>query len=200
MTTDTTTEFATILAELSDPTGMVDEHTRHDHNPFSLATLADCYSPDSADSPGARFLAGIARDVAEHIGDQSLGWSDQLGGLTDAAHEIADSAVPIYTHERWATFVDLGAYDEDTSEYAAGEDASDLTMLAGVALYAIAERLVRALAEELTEALDADDPFDPEHDDWREATEAEAAAYHSGHWTPGLAFREGAEGVECREA
>lgn len=147
--------FARILAELSDPTGMVDEHTRHDHNPFSLATLADCASPDTSDSPGAQFLARIARDVAEHVGDAPLGWSDQLGGLDDAAHEIADSAVPIYTHERWQTFVDLAAYHEDVTELAA-PDSFDLTGLAGVALYMIAERLVRALADELSDAL-ADD-------------------------------------------
>jgi hypothetical protein len=61
--------------------------------------------------------------------------------------------VPIYTHERWQVFVDLQAYQEDVSEYG---DADDLTNAAGVALYMIAERLVHALATELSDALDAD--------------------------------------------
>lgn len=160
--TESQTTFARILAELSDPTAEVDS-IRHDHSPFHLATLADCYSPDGDDSAGARFLALIARDVADHCNqyagtpDDGDDWPLIIGELTDgdAAHEIADSAVPIYTHERWATFVDLGAYNEDASEM--GATADDLTGAAGVALYIIADRLVRALAEELSEALDDDD-------------------------------------------
>lgn len=159
MSTTATTEFARILAELSDADRTPDDGgSMHEHSPFQLATLADCYSPDTWDSPGARFLARIARDVADYVADDADGARDTIGELTDgdAAHEIADGAVPIYTHDRWATFVDLGAYNEDVTEF--GEpDGSDLTAVAGVALYMIAERLVRALAEELTEALDADE-------------------------------------------
>jgi hypothetical protein len=151
------TSFACILSELSDPSAIVD-NVRHDHSPFHLASLADCYSPDSIESPGARFLAGVAESVAEYLTAGEGPNADAVASLDDAAHEIADSAVPIYTHDRWATFTDLGAYNEDVTEYGAMDD---LTNAAGVALYMIAERLVRALAEELAEALDTIDVDDP---------------------------------------
>jgi hypothetical protein len=155
-----TSTFRTLLAELSDPTAVTDS-IRHDHSPFHLADLADCTSPAGPDSPGARFLASIARDVAERFGDDSMEPAELagiVGDLTDGdgAHEIADSAVPIYTHDRWATFVDLGAYNEDPAGEL-GDDGSDLTQTAGAALYMIARRLVVALAEELSAALDDDD-------------------------------------------
>lgn len=109
------------------------------HTVYQLARLADCLDPDSADSPGGKFLADVAdayRDAADE------GWYD----ADDGPHEIADSAVPVYTHNRWLTFADLGAYQEDTTEL--GADASDLTQCAAVALYMIADRLVRALHDE----------------------------------------------------
>lgn len=160
MSTETSTEFARILAEIADPFAVTDG-IRHGFSVYHLATLADCYSPDGDDSPGAGFLAGIARDLAERVtygADTADEYRANLAEITDGdgAHEIADGAVPIYTHQRWATFTDLGAYNEDVTELGDG-DASDLTGLAGVALYIIAERLVRALAEELSAALDADD-------------------------------------------
>lgn len=159
----TRTAFATLLAELSDPSAESDG-IRHAHNVFALATLADCYSPDGPDSPGAQFLARVAEAVAEHC-NQYAGtpedgddWPLIVGELTDgdAAHEIANSAVPICTHDQWATFVDLGAYNEDLTGWGEinGDNLTD--SVAGVALYMIADRLVRALAEELTEALDTD--------------------------------------------
>lgn len=108
-------------------------------NPNQLARIAECYSPDSFTSPGARFLEEIADSVNERREDGSL-------VRVDAPAEIADAAVPVYTHERWQTFVDLGAYEEDVSEL--GADASDLTQCAAVALYMIAERLAGALIEQ----------------------------------------------------
>lgn len=104
--------------------------------PWQLARLAECFDPDSVDSPGARFLAGVRDDV-----------NDRLGGLnddpSDVAAEIADSAVPVYTHERWRVFVDLGAWEEDPSDLTA--DTSDMTQAAAICLYMIAERLAAAL-------------------------------------------------------
>lgn len=110
---------------------------------WQLARLADCMDPDSDDSPGARFLDRVEADYRERIEDESY---DE----DDTPHEIADSAVPVYAHDRWQTFVDLGAYQEDTTDL--GDDGSDLTQSAGVALYMIAERLVRALHEENEDA------------------------------------------------
>ena len=174
MSTDTRARFATILTELSDPTA----GEWNEHNPFCLASLADCASPDSISSPGAAFLASVARDVAEHV-ESYVAEGDPGYRLTelreDGSHEIADSAVPVYTHERWQVFVDLAAYNEDASEL--GATADDLTGAAGVALYMIAERLVHALADELSEALDEDDDEDDEEPEDREPSPEQERAW-----------------------
>lgn len=132
-------------------------------NAYELANLADCGTPDEpgpfgfvdADtvgtqpeaSPGARFLLGVWSAVAEAIDNYTDGSTDDQ--RSEDAHEIADSAVPIYTHELWATFVDLAAYQEDVTEYVSSTrtDGYDMQRLASVALYMIAERLALALLE-----------------------------------------------------
>jgi hypothetical protein len=129
------------------------------HTSWQLAHLAECSDPDEHDglgfedstrrvgSPGAEFLRGVEDSVKEAVTD---GWWDE-----DSAHEIADSAVPIYTHRMWQTFVDLAAYQEDPSEL--GDYSDDPNRMAGVCLYMIADRLARALGEEYTDVADADD-------------------------------------------
>lgn len=121
--------------------------TQSTHTPYALARLAECASPDSLDSPGARFLASVADAVADHIDYNEGAWDD------DDAHEIADGAVPVYTHERWQVFVDLAAYQEDPSEWG---EITDMTEAAAVCLYMIAERLACAVAAEITEGGDDD--------------------------------------------
>lgn len=109
------------------------------HTAWQLARLADCLDPDAPDSPGARFLERVAADYREAIADETY-------DADDSPHEIADNAVPVYTHDRWQVFVDLGAYQEDVTELGATGD--DLTGCAADALYMIADRLVRALHDE----------------------------------------------------
>jgi hypothetical protein len=121
---------------------------------WQLARLADVTDPDAHDgmgfsadqgttpvegSPGAKFLRSVAYDVANLLDE-----ADE-----DTPSEIADSAVPIYTHEMWSTFVDLAAYTEDISELGA-EDA-EMDKQAATALYMIAERLASALIEAETD-------------------------------------------------
>jgi len=120
---------------------------------YALANLADCMSPDGDNSPGANFLNAIESDVIERIA-----WNDGNPLDSDDAHEIADGAVPVYTHRMWATFVDLGAYQEDPSEL--GAEADDLNKLAAIALYMIGERLAAALIQEHAEQHDDDDDDD----------------------------------------
>jgi hypothetical protein len=120
---------------------------------WQLAHLAEVTDPDAHDgigfenaepcegSPGARFLRSIAYSVEEAI---------EYGTSEDTPHEIADSAVPIYTHEKWATFTDLAAYTEDIEDFG---PITDLDQAASIALYMIAERLARAL-------IDAETPGD----------------------------------------
>lgn len=128
------TERATDMAT---PAVKADELRQLGQN--QLARMAGCGDPDTADSAGSRFLFSVRDAVADAIDNDEM---DE-----DTAHEIADSAPDVYTHQRWLEFVDLAAYQEDVSEYGPTDD--DLTRLAGVALYAIAERLVAALVEEV---------------------------------------------------
>lgn len=111
------------LAEVSDP----DEHD-------GIGFSADQGVTPRDGSPGARFLRSVAYDVAEFVNDES---DDQ--DQDERMHEIADGAVPVYTHELWQTFVDLAAYTEDVSD--------ELEKVAQLALYMIAARLAAALIE-----------------------------------------------------
>lgn len=113
---------------------------------WHLARLAGCSNPDTPESPGARFLRAVDAGAIELAESHE---PDGLGEPSDDVHELADSAVPIYTHERWQTFTDLAAYQEDVTEY--GEIA-DLTAAAGVALYMIADRLAFAILAEIQNA------------------------------------------------
>jgi hypothetical protein len=100
---------------------------------WTLAGLANCGDPDSAGSPGAVFLQHVRSCVGE------------ITDLEDGVTEIADSCVPVYTHEKWQVFVDLCAYREDVSDYGL---SSDMDQNASVALFMIAERLLYALVGE----------------------------------------------------
>jgi hypothetical protein len=117
---------------------------------YSLANnAADISSPDSDTSPGAKFLGRVRDSVIE-----SLEWKvehDTDGDLAQAAralredsHELADGAVPVYTYERWQTFVDLTAWQVDITEFG---ETEDMTSAAGVALYEVARVLTDALCE-----------------------------------------------------
>lgn len=113
------------------------------HNAYQLARLAECTDPDSLESDGSRWLLRVASDIPDLM---------ESDDPEDTVHEYADGAVPHMTHERWKIFVDLGAYSEDLSEldfeYDADNSQADLTGAAGVALYMIADRLLRALISE----------------------------------------------------
>lgn len=110
---------------------------------YVLADMAQCESPDSHSSPGAKFLDSVRDEVVRAIEDGriTLDDFDDDGQL----HGIADDAPSIWTHERWRQFVDLGAYHEEP-EF---DDAwpKDLNKTAAIALYQIADRLTRALCE-----------------------------------------------------
>ena len=113
-----------------------------------------------SDGDDARdFWQGIAEDVAERI-EYAKGLPDE-DDAHDAAHEIADSAVPIYTHDRFAVLVQTRAYHEDVSEYGTPDD---LVTAAGWALYEVARRAAFGIFEALRAMDDAGD-FDGSADD-----------------------------------
>ena len=100
-------------------------------------------------SPGAKFLGHVRDAVIEALewkaenNDQDL--AHAAGVLRDDSHELADAAVPVYTYDRWITFVDLTAWQVDVSEYTGGGE--DMTTLAGIALYEVARQLVDQLCD-----------------------------------------------------
>jgi len=118
---------------------------------FNLAGDAECASPDTSDSPGADFLKGVRDSVLDQWESVDDIHEPNYAGTV---HEIADAAVPIYTHNMWSAFVDLAAYQEDPTEL--GVNGSDMGQAAGVCLYMIAERLAYALFAEIAEAIDED--------------------------------------------
>ncbi len=119
---------------------------------WELANLADCGSPDSLTSAGARFLFNVADATAEQVAVyRAEGTLEDDYDYSGELHEIADNAPDVYTHTLWSEFVDLAAYNEDASEL--GADASDMEKCARICLYMIADRLTRAL-------VDAVGPFD----------------------------------------
>ncbi len=140
---------------------------------WHLANLAGCGSPDRPDgigvsppadlstvapSPGALFLRSVADDLAERIAyvfaDLDPAGCDLTRELEEELHEVADAAPSVYTFTRWQEFTDLAAWQEDATEL--GASADDLTAAAGIALYAIAERLALALVESWGEELAAE--------------------------------------------
>lgn len=115
---------------------------------YNLAHEAECMWPDHhTTSPGAKFLTGI-RDAVIDQADDIVG--DQW---EDIPWEIADAAVPVYTHELWMTFVDLGAYREDPEELGSSDDMDGKGR---TCLYLIADRLARSMVGELRDAAEDD--------------------------------------------
>lgn len=108
---------------------------------YRLANEAGCTDPDSEDSPGAQFLGGIRDSVLEAI--------EYGGDPEEIPHEVADAAVPVYTYQRWRTFVDLGAWEEDEDLDELGGYPDDMTLAAGHCLYLIGSRLAAAILAEL---------------------------------------------------
>lgn len=105
---------------------------------YRLASDASCVGPDNLDSAGAEFLTDIRDRLVELVRNGE--WDE------DSAHSIADESIPIYTWPKWRAFVDLGAWQEEPE---LGDSSPDLDELGSLALFAIAERLVGNLADEL---------------------------------------------------
>lgn len=111
--------------------------------------VADITGPDSETSEGARFVSLVRDALVEALewkvenDDVDLAQAARI--VREDSHELADAAVPVYTHNRWLTFADLAAWQVDVSEYASGDQ--DMTTLAGIALYEVARQLVDELCQ-----------------------------------------------------
>ena len=121
-------------------------------NAYELARMADVYSPDTLDSPGAKFLTGLRDDLIEVI-DESDEYDREL--IMDYFRERIDSHL-IYTFDVWRTFVDLGAWQNE-NPFGNGDD---MTANAQSILYDIAGELGSALLTEYEEDLEDEDEDD----------------------------------------
>lgn len=125
-------------------------------NAFELARLAECGHPDAIDSAGAEFLASVLRafiEMAEDVEPEDFD-REVIEDYSGIRHQAIDGSVPFITHQVWATFTDLAAYQEDPSELGYGTDGViEMERLAQVCLYLIADRLGAALADAVLSAL-----------------------------------------------
>jgi len=142
--------------------------------PWLLARTADCAQPDGHEKEGQKFLTlAFSHFTFAVENDMNVSDSDDAADLRRTLedfdwHEYADDAVPVYTHEKWLTFVHLAAYQEDVSDLVDSRKV-DGDSVANAALYQIADRLFRALATELADKIE-----DSEH--WtNHAAEIDAA-------------------------
>lgn len=133
---------------------------------YVLAGAAGCTSPDNGISPGADFLIRVGMDCVERIEwvDEYNGRADRISQARDQydelRNEIADSAVPTYTHGLWSVFTDLSAWQEDLTEVGFEFDENrDMEDAARTALYMIAERLASDVLARLDklDGIDVDD-------------------------------------------
>lgn len=124
---------------------------------LSCSDQADCGSPDSKESPGAELLIevrDVTCDLIEEVADD-FDDVDEFDNIDDngALHEIADGAPSVYTGRMWDQFADLNANQEDPSELC-DPDGMDMDKLAGICLYMIADRLARAIVQEVRDAIE----------------------------------------------
>jgi hypothetical protein len=122
------------------------------YSPNGLAVLADCHNDnDAADE----FLIGI-RDAVIELTDE-IGADDwqrlAVENYAGAIDELRDSAVSVYTWEKWQQFIGTRAWSEDLSDWM--PDTTDLDKLAALALYSIAQRLAVALVAEIADCVKA---------------------------------------------
>jgi len=134
--------------------------------PWMLARSADCAAPERNEIEGGAFLCDLFDSFINALEFTAI---DEIDAQADASdirreierladnghlHEIADSAVPVYTHRKWQTFVQLAAYEEDVSGLIDTRQEVTGDVVANAALYIVADRLLRALCEELADKCD----------------------------------------------
>jgi hypothetical protein len=160
-------------------------------NAYQLGALIDV-SPENDE--GKAFLLGIRDAVIEATTEYDPeDWVREIvEDYAGRASEIADGAPSVYTWRKWQQFIGVAGWQEDITDYGMSHDtdgyAGAMDAGASVALFAMARRLVSALAEEVAPSDDDDDPvvFLPVNNDGYPAgadggnmTPAEAAKYHA---------------------
>jgi hypothetical protein len=159
-------------------------------NPYRLGALIDV-SPENDE--GKAFLIDIRDAVIEATTEYDPeDWGrEMVEDYAGRATEIADGAPNVYTWRKWQQFIGVAGWREDISDYEMSHDAvgyaGAMDAGASVALFAMARRLVSALAEHVTPSDDDDAVvFSPVNNDGYPAgagggnmTPAKAANYHA---------------------
>jgi hypothetical protein len=118
-------------------------------NPFQLASLVDCYSPDTLDSPGGAWLTVVyeaAIEAFERVADEELHDFD----WSDAAHEIADQHCDDLGRHLQHVAAVRGPGRVQRGPERAGRRLGDMNKLAMTCLYMIAERVCTLSFDEWT--------------------------------------------------
>jgi hypothetical protein len=107
---------------------------------WQLANMTSATNPDSTTSAGAEWLLTVFD-----------AWTNVRTDYDDTERmicETADGIVPVSNYDCWKVFTDLGAWQIDLSDYTVSVNVDDLTSVARVALYVIAEELIMSLEDE----------------------------------------------------
>jgi len=118
--------------------------------------------PESMTSPGAEFLLDIRDRVVSAV-------AERTDTKEIESSEIADSAVPIPTHERWQVFVDLALYHYEGQM----EDPPELTTdgVGTVLFYAADDLTGQLLGQAEQDYKDLENEDEEEEDDEEEETD-----------------------------
>tara|TARA_R110000803_G_scaffold127389_3_gene194845 strand:+ start:4509 stop:4886 length:378 start_codon:yes stop_codon:yes gene_type:complete len=77
------------------------------HDIHNLARIAGCDTPMDQSGEGATWLRECMSEALD-MKSEMRGRHDD-----DLIHEIADGLVPVYTHQLWQVWVDLGGFNFD---------------------------------------------------------------------------------------
>ena len=115
-------------------------------NSHQLAYLAGTSSPDSHNSPGANYLDRLRDTICD-----SYRYAAERNDTFDSddLHQIVDGCIPVYTHELWATFTDLAAYEQDVRDYGYEFDPDRPEQYPATALYMVGMALASDLMERI---------------------------------------------------
>lgn len=121
---------------------------------WDLNTMAECLSPDKLDSDGANWLDGIRDEALEVMDDKDF---DLDMFMDEDVSRIADRAVDYLEsrsiYRKWSVFTELGGWQEDLGELGDLGTENPMDKGANWALYLIASKLLVAIAQEITGAI-----------------------------------------------
>lgn len=133
---------------------------------YALAADLGCASPDTLESPGARFLCSVRDETLAAVEEALADGKKPEEVITEnRGFEISDSAPEVYDGPMWLEFVDLAAWQDQWYEDTEIHPTQNMTARARIALYTIARTLVFQIVNELQEQFDNADSNNDEGED-----------------------------------